>query len=171
MARSGLPQPEPAGEGAHGIRDGVAALYPARHYAEPACGAVGFGIDVTDQPARTAAVASYRSVVGGLAPRESLADIRRIFSAEAEQKLSFVPQPGADGKTVLAQMCARCHDGRGNPALRKNQFNVLRLGEMSRSQKDLAIERINSSDAVMPPPRAGRLTPEAIQAATLELQK
>ncbi len=68
-------------------------------------------------------------------------------------------------------MCARCHDGRGNPALRKNQFNVLRLGEMSRSQKDLAIERINSSDAVMPPRRAGRLTPEAIQAATLELQK
>jgi DNA-binding beta-propeller fold protein YncE/cytochrome c peroxidase len=156
------------------MKSGTSATWQARfdsHLRGEAIAVPYPGIDVTDQTARAAAVGSYRSVVAGLAPRESLTDIRAIFSPEAEQKLSFVSQPGADGKTVLAQMCARCHDGRGNPALRKNQFNVLRLGEMSRSQKDLAIERIHSSDAIMPPRRAGRLTPEAIQAATLELQK
>jgi cytochrome c553 len=128
-------------------------------------------IDVTDVAARTAAIRSYLDVVTGALPREGLIDIRRIFSADAEQKLSFVPRPGADGQTILVQMCARCHDGRGNPALRKNQFNVLRLAELPRSLKDLAIERLESSTATMPPQRAGRLTPEAIQAAKLELQK
>jgi hypothetical protein len=128
-------------------------------------------LDVSDEAARAAAVASYVGVVGGTAPRESLLDIRQIFSADAAQKLSFVPQPGADGRTVLAQMCARCHDGRGNPSLRKNQFNVLRLDLMSRAQKDLAIERITSQAAVMPPRRAGQLTPEAIQAVTQELRQ
>jgi hypothetical protein len=70
-------------------------------------------------------------------------------------------------------MCARCHDGRGNPALDKNQFDVRRLDEMSRPMKDLAIERINAADEAtrMPPWRVGSLTPEAIQAAVLELQK
>jgi len=156
------------------MKSGPSATWQARFDAHLRGEAIAVpypSIDVTDEAARTAAVGSYRNVVGGLAPRESLMDIRQIFSADAEQKLSFVPQPGADGKTVLAQMCARCHDGRGNPALRKNQFNVLQLGQMSRSQKDLAIERINSQAAVMPPKRAGRLTPEAIQAVTLELQK
>lgn len=69
-------------------------------------------------------------------------------------------------------MCSRCHDGRGNPALSKNQFNVLKLAEMSRALEDLAISRISDSGpARMPPPRAGVLTPESIQAAIGELQK
>ena len=128
-------------------------------------------IDVTDAALRTAAVQSYLTVVEGGAPRESLIDLRRVFSQDAEQKLSFVPQPGADGRTVLQQMCSRCHDGRGNPALRKNQFNVLRLAEMPRALKDLAIERIDSETAVMPPKRAGYLPPEAKEAAKSELRK
>ena len=73
-------------------------------------------IDVTDEAKRTAAVRSYQDVVRGLAPRQTLLDLREVFSDDAREKLSFVPQPGADGKTVLLQMCARCHDGRGNPA-------------------------------------------------------
>jgi hypothetical protein len=102
-----------------------------------------------------------------------LIDVRRVFSDDATEKLSFVPKPGADGKTVLLQMCSRCHDGRGNPALAKNLFDVRRLEEMPRALKDLAIERISASDEAvrMPPWRAGSLTPEAVQAATLELQK
>jgi MYXO-CTERM domain-containing protein len=126
------------------------------------------GIDVTDEATRNAAVRSYQDVVKGSAPRSSLLDIRDIFSDDAKQKLSFVPRPGADGKGVLLQMCARCHDGRGNPQLSKNRFNVRKLEEMPRATKDLAISRIGAKQ--MPPPRAGALTPEAIRAATLELQ-
>jgi cytochrome c553 len=144
---------------AHRRGEAIAVPYPA--------------LDVTDETQRIAATQSYRDVVRGVAARESLLDIRRIFSADASEKLSFVPKPGADGRAVLLQMCARCHDGRGNPALDKNQFDVLRLDEMSRPLKDLAIERIQTTDDAtrMPPWRVGSLTPEAIQAATLELQK
>jgi cytochrome c553 len=144
---------------AHLEGEAIAVPYPA--------------VDVTDEVLRTAAARSYLDVVRQVAPRESLLDIRRVFSNDATEKLSFVPQPGADGRTILLQMCARCHDGRGNPALDKNQFDVRRLDELPRTVKDSAIERIQSSDeaARMPPWRTGSLTPEAIQAATAELQK
>ena len=129
-------------------------------------------LDVTDEAARTAAVRSYLDVARGSAPRESLVDIRRIFSSEATEKLSFVPKPGSDGRTVLLQMCSRCHDGRGNPTLNKNRFDVRRLDEMPRGTKDEAIDRINATDDTrMPPWRAGTLTPDAIHAAIAELQK
>jgi cytochrome c553 len=129
-------------------------------------------VDVTDASKRDAASQSYLAVVQALAPRESLLDIRNVFSEDAAAKLSFVSNGGADGKTVLLQMCSRCHDGRGNPALSKNHFNVLKLAEMSRSLKDLAIARISDTGpARMPPVRAGALTPESIQAAIGELQK
>jgi hypothetical protein len=130
------------------------------------------GIDVTDSAKRDAATRSYGDVVQGIAPRESLLDVRDVFSADATLKLSFLPQPGADGKTVLLQMCGRCHDGRGNPALPKNLFNVRKLDALSRAQKDRAIARMQASDDTrMPPWRVGSLTPDALQAAMAELAK
>jgi MYXO-CTERM domain-containing protein len=130
------------------------------------------GVDVTDPLKRDAAARSYRDVVQGLAGRETLLDIREVFSNDAALKLSFVPQPGADGKAVLLQMCSRCHDGRGNPALLKNRFNVRQLEAMSRTQKDTAIDRMQATDSTrMPPWRAGSLTPEALQLAIAELSK
>ena len=129
-------------------------------------------VDVTDEAKRSAATRSYQDVVRGAAARASLIDTRDIFSDDARAKLSLVPQAGADGKTVLLQMCARCHDGRGNPRLSKNHFNVLALDALPRPEKDLAIARLSDSGRNrMPPWRAGSLTPESIQAATLELQK
>jgi MYXO-CTERM domain-containing protein len=129
-------------------------------------------VDVTDPTKRAAAVRSYRDVVTGLAPRESLLDLRDVFSTDATEKLSFVPAAGADGKSILLQMCARCHDGRGDPALPKNDFNVLALDTMPRHMKSRAIERLDAPLATrMPPWRVGSLSPEAIQAVTAELQK
>jgi hypothetical protein len=129
-------------------------------------------VDVTDAAKRDAASRSYLDVVQARAPAETLLDIRDIFSADATAKLSFVPSGGVDGKAVLLQMCSRCHDGRGNPALAKNQFNVLKLSEMSRAAKDLAIARISApGGSRMPPWRSGDLTPQTLQAAMLELQK
>jgi hypothetical protein len=130
------------------------------------------GIDVTDSAKRDAATRSYQDVVQGVAPRETLLDVREVFSDDAALKLSFVPQPGADGKTVLLQMCGRCHDGRGNPALPKNLFDVRKLESMPRTLKDMAIARVQASDGTrMPPWRAGSLTPDALQAAVAELGK
>jgi hypothetical protein len=127
---------------------------------------------VTDVAKREAASNSYLAVVQGMAPRETLLNLRDVFSADASSMLSFVPKPGADGKTVLLQMCGRCHDGRGNPALSKNQFDVLKLEQVPRALKDLAIARINDPGVGrMPPPRSGVLTPEGAQAAIAELTK
>jgi DNA-binding beta-propeller fold protein YncE len=130
------------------------------------------GIDVTDEAKRTAAVRSYRDVVTGAAPRTTLLDLREIFAADATEKLSFEPKPGADGRTILLQMCGRCHDGRGNPALPKNSFDVLRLDAVDSSVKSSAVARINEPGLTrMPPWRVGSLTPEAISLVTAELRK
>jgi DNA-binding beta-propeller fold protein YncE len=143
---------------AHLAGDAIAVPYPA--------------LDVTDEGKRSAAARSYKDVVSGQAPRGTLVDLRPVFSDDAQQKLGFVPPPGADGKTVLLEMCARCHDGRGNPAFAKNRFNVRKLDELTRSEKDLAIARISVTGKTrMPPWRVGTLTPEGIEAATLELRK
>jgi len=101
--------------------------------------------DVTDEAKRSAATRSYQDVVRGASARASLIDIREVFSDDAKAKLSFVPQSGADGKTVLLQMCARCHDGRGNPQLGKNHFNVMALDTLPRVEKDLAITRLGAT--------------------------
>ncbi|HEX9296566.1 MAG TPA: c-type cytochrome [Polyangiaceae bacterium] len=130
--------------------------------------------DVTDPTKRAAAIRSYRDVVAGAAARESLVDIREVFSQDAMEKLSFVPQPNADGRAVLLQMCSRCHDGRGNPAVGRSRFNVQKLDQMTRAQKDLALARLQEparSAAKMPPWRSGRMTDEAMQAAIAELMK
>jgi hypothetical protein len=131
-------------------------------------------VDVTDETKRAAAVKSYRDVVGGAAPRGSLVDIRHVLSEDAIEKLGFVPQPGADGRGVLVQMCSRCHDGRANPDLNRSRFNVRKLDQMSRDEKDIAIDRLQqpaTSSLKMPPWRSGHLPDEAIQAAIQELRK
>lgn len=130
--------------------------------------------DVTDEAKRAAATASYKAVVSGGAARSTLLDLREVFSPDALQKLSFVPQAGADGNAVLLQMCSRCHDGRADPNLGRSKFNVLKLGELSADEKQLAINRLQEPEGSvkrMPPWRSGTLPPEAIQAAITTLSK
>jgi hypothetical protein len=130
--------------------------------------------DVTDPALRSARAKSYLDVVTGAAPRESLLDVRGLFSEDAKQKLGLVPPPGADGRTVLTQVCSRCHDGRENPGITRAAFNVKNLDGMSRDEKNTAIERLQqpeSSALRMPPWRAATLPPAELAAAIQELQK
>jgi hypothetical protein len=131
-------------------------------------------VDVTDETKRAAAVKSYRDVVAGAAGRGTLLDVRDVFSQDAMEKLSFVSLPQSDGRSILVQMCSRCHDGRANPAVNRSRFNVQKLEEMSRAEKNIAIDRMQhppTSDTRMPPWRAARMTDDAIQAAIQELMK
>jgi hypothetical protein len=130
--------------------------------------------DVTDEAKRMAATQSYKDVVTGAAARNSLLDIREVFSQDALEKLSFLPKAGADGDAVLLQMCSRCHDGRADPEIGRSKFNVLKLGEMSADEKQLAAQRIQEPDGSvkkMPPWRSGSLSPDALQAALTTLSK
>ncbi len=130
--------------------------------------------DVSDAQLRTARAAAYRDVMAGVAPRESLPDVRDLFSADAREKLGLVPRPGASGREVLVQMCARCHDGRGNPEISRNSFDVRRLDQLTSNQKAAAIQRMQApADSVflMPPWRAGSLPPAELAAAISELSR
>jgi Cytochrome C oxidase, cbb3-type, subunit III len=131
-------------------------------------------VDVTDEAKRTAATAAYKGVVMGTAGRDTLVDLRDVFSQDATEKLSFVPQAGADGHAVLVQMCSRCHDGRADPEIGRSNFNVLSLDKMSTDEKQVAASRLQEPEGSvkkMPPWRSGQLTPEALQAALTELAK
>jgi len=131
-------------------------------------------VDVTDEAKRTAASTAYKAVVMGGAARDTLLDLRDVFSQDAAEKLSFVPQAGADGRAVLLQMCSRCHDGRADPEIGRSNFNVLQLDKMSTDEKQIAASRLQEPDdsvKKMPPLRSGHLTPEAVQAALTELAK
>ena len=132
-AKGGLPSPTWLAQFNVSIQGGAIAVpYPRA--------------DVTDEAKRTAAIKSYRDVVTGAAPRNTLVDIRDVFSADAMEKLSFVSQPGADGKSVLLQMCSRCHDGRPTPM-------PAAAGSTSRSSpKCHATKRTSPSGACSNPP-------------------
>lgn len=128
-------------------------------------------VDVTDPALRAERTRSYLDVVTGAAPRQSLLDLRDLFSADAKVKLGLVPPPGASGRAVLTQLCSRCHDGRGNPALNRAKFNVKNLDGMSRETKDKAIFRLQepaTSPLRMPPWRAADALPPAELAAAIE---
>jgi hypothetical protein len=169
-------QPNPFdGQIATEMKNGTSPTWQARFQAHLTGSAIAVPyplVDVTDETKRRAATESYVGVVTKAMPRDTLLDLRTIFSDDAAEKLSFVPSPTADGKTVLTEMCSRCHDGRADPNLKKSRFNVLKLDEMSQAEKAKAVTLINDKSlARMPPWRTGDLTPAALQAATMELQK
>lgn len=131
-------------------------------------------VDVTDANARVERARSYLDVVSGAAARESLLDIRNVFSDDAKQKIGLVPPAGADGRQVLLQVCSRCHDGRGDPSLSRSAFDVKALDAMPRAEKDTAIARLElpeTSVLRMPPWRAASLPPAELAAAIAELRK
>lgn len=131
------------------------------------------GLDPTDPELRSAAVQSYVNVVTGASDRSTLVNLYDLFTDDARYRLGIVPPPDADGQTVLHVACARCHNGRAGPELRRSRFNVRALGEMSREMKDLAIDRMqqpHGAPTVMPPERFGPLPPDAISRAIEALQ-
>ena len=110
----------------------------------------------------------------GAAPRESLLDLRELFSEDAKAEARARAAAGRRRPAVLTQVCARCHDGRENPLLSRNLFNVKTLDQMSREEKDLAIARLQEPEGSvlrMPPWRAATLPPAELAAAIQELSK
>jgi hypothetical protein len=82
-------------------------------------------------------------------------DIREVLLPAGLIDMGFVPRAGLDGRTLLAQQCAQCHNSRLDPTLSRDRFLVDKLDQMSRSEKDLAIARIQlgtDTRLTMPPP-------------------
>ena len=92
-----------------------------------------------------------------------LPDLSEIFLEAALPDLGFRPQPGATGEEILVQACGRCHNDAVRPELSRSRFNAMRLSEMSRGQKDVAISRLllpENSSSSMPPARSVELSEE-----------
>lgn len=121
---------------------------------------------------------AYKAVASGATPVAMLPDIRDVFLDAALPDLSFRPATSLvqanDGKGILVQMCAQCHNSRLDPATSRASFDVTKLDTMDRATKDRAIKRLTLPKEAfrrMPPTRFRELSAEEIELVTQELQK
>ncbi len=103
-----------------------------------------------------------------------LPDLRDSFLDEGLRDMGFAPAAGLDGRALLSQMCAECHDARLDPTVTRDRFLVDRLDSMSRAEKDLAIQRLQlpaSTRLRMPPMLFRTITDDERQSMIQELEK
>ena len=60
---------------------------------------------------------------------------------EGYADMFITPQPNLTGRQMLTAMCQQCHNSRLDQTLSRARFNVEKLDEMSRAEKDEAIRR------------------------------
>ncbi|MCE9575642.1 MAG: hypothetical protein K8W52_21000 [Deltaproteobacteria bacterium] len=121
-------------------------------------------VKITDPRKLATMSAAYRDWMSGA--RTSLPDIRDVFLDSGLVDMGFAPSPGADGKRLLVEMCQQCHNANLDPTITRDKFLVDRLDQMSREEKDLAIERLAPALTTrlrMPPTLFKSVTPEERQ--------
>jgi hypothetical protein len=102
---------------------------------------------------------AYRSFQSGAGPLGE--DIRDVFLDSGLADMGFASATD-DGAALLVQMCQQCHNTRLDPTLTRDRFLVDNLAQMSREEKDLAIQRIQTATdtrLTMPPPLFRTVTP------------
>ncbi|TMQ28428.1 MAG: hypothetical protein E6J90_00545 [Deltaproteobacteria bacterium] len=127
-----------------------------------------------DRTKEQAAITAYQQVLSGSLPRAQLPDLRDTFLDSALADMSIRPKPGLDGKGILVQMCQMCHNARLDQTLSRARFNVEQLAQVSRAEKDTAIQRLQLPPAdrhAMPPARFHELSAAERQLAIDELMK
>jgi hypothetical protein len=117
-------------------------------------------VKVTD-PAKLAHMTGvYDDYRSGATPTLDV-DIRDVFLDSALPAMGFAPGALAPAREMLAQQCGECHHSRLDPTISRDLFLVDKLDQMSRQEKELAIERINTptdTRLTMPPPLFRTLT-------------
>jgi hypothetical protein len=127
-----------------------------------------------DPTKEQAAIAAHQQLVAGTLPPAQLPDLRDTFADAALAGMSIHPQAGLDGHGILVHMCQMCHNSRLDPSLSRARFNVEQLAQLSRAEKDLAIQRLQLAPTdrhLMPPARFHELSAAERQLATAELMK
>ena len=110
----------------------------------------------------TQAYTDYRE---GRLDRQDLPDLRDIFLDDPARRaeMGLETEPGLDGKGVLMQACAQCHNDRLDQSLSRARFHV-DLSKLDREEKDKAISRLEipaGQPHEMPPAQFRRLSDEA----------
>ena len=128
-------------------------------------------VKITDPQKLARMTTLYRKSMSGSPLTE---DIREVFLDSAMADMGFGPSATMDGRALLAQQCQECHNARLDPTITRDLFLVDKLDSMSREEKDLAIERINTpvdTRLTMPPPLFRTLTPQQRALMIAELRK
>src|SRR6185312_10807877 len=99
-------------------------------------------VKVTDPDRLAHMTAAYVASRNGAKLTE---DIREVLLGPALIDMGFEPRSGLDGRALLVQQCQQCHHSRLDPTLTRERFLVDQLDAMPRAEKDLAIERIQTS--------------------------
>jgi hypothetical protein len=130
-------------------------------------------VKVTD-PAKLAGMTDlYKQWTAGTLQGD-LPDIRDVFLDEGLRDMGFAAKRGLDGKGLLVQLCQQCHNTLLDPTITRDKFLVDRLDQMSRDEKNLAIERMSVPDtgALFMPPRLFRtMTDQERDLMIAELKK
>ena len=130
-------------------------------------------VKVTD-PAKLAHMTSvYQAWRSGQTPALDT-DIRDVFLDAGLVDMGFASPPSATGRELLVQQCQECHDTRLDPTLTRDRFLVDQLDQMSRDEKDLAIQRIGlppDTRLTMPPQLFRTVTPAQRQLMIEELER
>jgi len=127
-----------------------------------------------DRSKQQAAITAHQQLLAGALPAAQLPDLRDTLLAGALADMSIRPRPGLDGVGVLQHMCGFCHNGRLDPTISRSRFDVERLAQLPRDEKDAAIARLRLPAAdrhAMPPARFHELSAFERQLAIDELMK
>jgi hypothetical protein len=128
-------------------------------------------VKITDPAKLTKMTAAYQAYLGG-APLA--VDVRDVFLDSGMTEMGFAPGPAMTGRELLSQQCQQCHRSELDPTITRDRFLVDQLDQMSRDEKNLAIERINTptdTRLTMPPPLYRTLTPTERALMVEELKK
>ncbi|HMG20978.1 MAG TPA: hypothetical protein VK607_06660, partial [Kofleriaceae bacterium] len=127
-----------------------------------------------DRSKQQAAITAHQQLLAGALPAAQLPDLRDTLLAGALADMSIRPRPGLDGAGVLRHMCGFCHNGRLDQTISRSRFDVERLAQLPRDEKDAAIARLRLPAAdrhAMPPARFHELPAFERQLAIDELMK
>jgi hypothetical protein len=128
----------------------------------------------TDPQKLSAAIDAYRGVMAGTRPKSELPDLGDLLLEAGLADMSIRPQPGLSGRQILTAMCQQCHNSTLDQSLSRAHFDVQKLDQMSRAQKDEAIRRLQlppTSARHMPPRRFHELSAADIELVTQELRQ
>ncbi|HEU0030507.1 MAG TPA: hypothetical protein VFQ53_07740 [Kofleriaceae bacterium] len=115
----------------------------------------------TDATKTASMIQAYQQTMAGTLPRDQMPDIRATIKDSALADMSIRPKPGLDGRGILVHMCQMCHNSRLDQTISRASFDVERLDQMSRTEKDEAIRRLQMPDTdarKMPPVRFHELS-------------
>jgi hypothetical protein len=129
-------------------------------------------VKVTDPKKLATMTAAYLAWSSG--SKTDLPDVRDVFLDDGLRDMGFAPKHGLNGRALLAQMCEECHNANLDMTISRERFLVDELDSMSREEKDIAIQRLQTpidTRLTMPPPLFRTITDEEKQLMIEELQK